>query len=171
MTLVLLGLGAALAGDVELGTRGGVAVPVGRSGSLPFGGVDLATAVSEQHTLGLEVSASADRADPGWAPAVVWRGTLDRGRPLTPFLAAALGFALAERPAADGGNLARLAGRLAVGLEAARPLGGDATLLVAPAIGLVPGAFFGGGPFSVAAPTAHLRVAVRWAAPGGTVRP
>ena len=185
MSLTLLLLGCAIAADhapasparrphaqtsaapvndeLDLTVGSGVVVPRGRSGTATVATLGISTALSARHSLGLRVG-FVPRGGVSewtvWAPAVDYRGFFRRGGPLDPFLSAQVGFLLADRRASRRVNLAALAGAVSLGFEKAWPIG-HRSVFVAPSIGVAPGAFFGNGPFSVAAPMAGIQYGVR----------
>jgi hypothetical protein len=164
--LPLLLAGAALAQDaatMDVMVGGAVVVPTGRSGAAQIAQVGVSTALSRHHHLGLRLGV----APPGaatthtiWAPAVDYRGFFRLDGPMDPFFTAQLGFLLADRSSEGRTNLAEAAGALGLGFELGWPMGARRVFL-APSVGLAPGAFFGDGPFSVAAPIADLRIGLR----------
>lgn len=150
-------------GELDLTVGSEVVVPRGQSGTATVVTLGLSTALSARHRLGLRVGVvprGRGARWPVWAPAVDYRVFLRRGGPLDPFLAAQLGFLLADRRASRRVNLAALAGAVGLGFEKAW-LVGRRSVYVAPSMGIAPGAFFGDGPFSVAAPMAGVRCGVR----------
>lgn len=159
----------AAAGAMDVTVGGGTVVPAHQSGSVAYASLGLASFIADGHALGLRVAIApsgvggdgADRATTAWAPGIDYRAYLAPSARLTPFFTAGLGFVLADRAPQGRDNLASLAGQVGVGLEAGLSLRSGSRLIVAPALGFAPGAFFGGGPFSLAAPIADLRIGVR----------
>lgn len=155
--------GASAHGELDLTVGSGVVVPRGRSGTATVATLGLSTALSARHSLGLRVGLVPRGKASGWtvwAPAVDYRGFFRRGGSLDPFLSAQLGFLLADRRTSNRLNLAALAGAVGLGFEKAWPVG-LRSVFVAPSMGVAPGAFFGDGPFSVAAPMAGVQCGVR----------
>jgi hypothetical protein len=172
MVLAALMVGAsavAATGAIDLTVGGGTVVPADRAGTIEYATVGLASFLADRHALGLRVAlapAGAPARDGSgatiaWSPSADYRAFLVDAPRVAPFFTAGLGFVLADRSAQGRTNLASMAGQVGLGLEARVRLRSGSWLTVAPAVGFAPGAFFGGGPFSIAAPIADLRIGMR----------